>query len=64
MTAIDHKCRVAGCNNRVPVGHTACDECKLPQAPHTCPFNEEIRDDYTTLCTCSKNEEYECLLDI
>jgi hypothetical protein len=32
--------------------------------PHTCPYNEEIHGDSETLCTCTPEQERECLWDI
>jgi hypothetical protein len=32
--------------------------------PHTCPFAEEIRADYETLCTCCPDCAHECAMDI
>lgn len=33
------------------------------QADHTCPFNEEVEDDFETLCNCCKECENECAKD-
>lgn len=59
-----YDCRVYGCDNRVAAKWDACEDCSKPQAPHTCPFAEEIRGDTTTLCTCSRDAEHECAMDI
>lgn len=32
--------------------------------PHTCPFAEEINDDYDSLCTCCDECAHECAMDI
>lgn len=31
---------------------------------HTCPYSEEINNDYETLCTCCPCQERECSMDI
>ena len=31
---------------------------------HTCPFQEEVLDDYKSLCTCCPYCEYQCAMDI
>lgn len=31
---------------------------------HTCPYREEIHNDYETLCNCSPEQERECRMDI
>ena len=42
-----------------------CPKCGLhpAQAPHTCPYDVEINDDYD-LCTCCEECESDCLGDI
>ena len=34
------------------------------QEPHTCPYQSEINDDKTTLCTCCDDCAHECAMDI
>lgn len=43
-----------------------CERCSKNEKtePHTCPYKEEINDDYESLCTCCKDCEHECLMDI
>ena len=42
-----------------------CDRCKNPaEELHTCPFNEEIDDDYETLCNCCFDCTNVCCEDI
>lgn len=36
----------------------------LAEAPHPCPYSEEIHDDSTTLCTCCKDCQRECAYDV
>jgi hypothetical protein len=31
---------------------------------HTCPYREEILDDYETLCECSDKRMHECAMDV
>lgn len=31
---------------------------------HTCPFKEEINNDYDTLCDCDVRQTRECAMDI
>lgn len=31
---------------------------------HTCPFQEEIHNDFTFLCACTDEQMYECYMDI
>lgn len=31
--------------------------------PHTCPYAEEIEDDYEATCTCCDECSHECLMD-
>jgi hypothetical protein len=33
-------------------------------APHTCPFEEEINGDSETLCNCCPECEHQCAMDI
>jgi len=40
-----------------------CNGKGIPQADHTCPFGEEIRDDHS-LCNCCETCEHECAMDI
>lgn len=42
------------------------DERILPpgEPPHTCPYREELGDDYETLCTCCADCQHECAMDI
>lgn len=39
-----------------------CSSCKHEDAlpEHTCPFQEEIRDDYTTKCDCCEACQANC----
>ncbi len=34
------------------------------QAPHTCPYSEDINDDHETLCTCCDYCTDQCAWDI
>ena len=43
------------------------DKCECNeeyQSAHTCPYAEEIRDDYTTLCYCCEYCTWQCCMDI
>ena len=31
---------------------------------HTCPYAEEIHNDYETLCDCDEEQTYQCAMDI
>ena len=35
-----------------------------PEAPHICPFQEEINDDHTTLCCCCSAHTQDCADDV
>jgi hypothetical protein len=41
-------------------------KCGVNQAtePHTCPYAEDINEDYETKCTCCESCEQECAMDI
>ena len=42
-----------------------CQSCKNEGVEdHGCPFSEEIRDDYDTMCNCCSECQYECAQDI
>lgn len=43
-----------------------CSKCKInpAQAPHTCPYAEDIHDDTTTTCDCCPSCVQECVWDI
>lgn len=43
-----------------------CDNCTCNNniEPHTCPFTEEIYDDYESLCNCCNECTYQCAMDI
>ncbi len=31
---------------------------------HTCPYREEIYNDYESLCDCDEEQQYQCAMDI
>ena len=31
---------------------------------HTCPYREEIHNDYESLCDCDEEQQYQCRMDI
>ena len=31
---------------------------------HTCPYREEIHNDYESLCDCDEEQQYQCAMDI
>jgi hypothetical protein len=35
-----------------------------PSESHTCPYAEEIHNDYETLCDCDEEQTYQCAMDI
>ena len=42
----------------------ACQTCGLiGEAPHTCPFKEDMNND-KTLCNCCTECQYQCCTDI
>ena len=41
-----------------------CKSGEPGQEAHTCPYSEEIHEDYETKCTCCEDCEYECCQDI
>jgi len=43
-----------------------CSNCKIAEAErlHTCPFREEINNDFETTCDCCSDCEGECHADI
>jgi len=43
-----------------------CPRCKERpvEAPHTCPYNEEINGDFTSLCDCCEACTHECCMEI
>lgn len=43
-----------------------CQNCEKAPAeePHSCPYSEEINDDYEKQCNCCKQCRHECLMDI
>lgn len=50
-------------------GKVPCDGnrsvcCNEPTEPHTCPYAEEINEDYESLCNCCEKCEHECVMDI
>ena len=34
------------------------------EKPHSCPYGEDIYDDFETLCTCCADCEEQCAMDI
>lgn len=40
-----------------------CPE-KEQREPHGCPFKEDVKGDYKTLCTCCSKCTRECLMEI
>lgn len=49
------------------VGHWSNSDSgrsRAAQAPHVCPYREEIHEDSTTLCNCCESCTYECAMDI
>lgn len=38
--------------------------CDLRHSGYTCPYREEIYDDYQSLCTCCEYCEEQCAWDI
>lgn len=42
-----------------------CDNCgKVTEGCHTCPYNEDINDDYDSLCNCCDDCSYQCIMNI
>lgn len=42
-----------------------CDRCnRTGLEPHTCPYTEEINEDYETMCNCCERCSHECAMDI
>lgn len=43
-----------------------CSSCgvNLSEELHTCPYKEEIADDFESLCDCCDSCRYECCMDI
>lgn len=41
-----------------------CNCVVLPQEPHTCPFQEDVNNDSSTLCTCCADCANACAMDI
>jgi hypothetical protein len=39
-------------------------EVTEPNGLHTCPYAEEIHNDYETLCDCDEEQTYQCAMDI
>ena len=39
-------------------------EVTEPSESHTCPYAEEIHNDYETLCDCDEEQTYQCAMDI
>jgi len=35
-----------------------------PSELHTCPYAEEIHNDYETLCDCDEEQTYQCAMDV
>ena len=35
-----------------------------PNELHTCPYAEEIHNDYETLCDCDEEQTYQCAMDV
>lgn len=43
----------------------ARDGCQNPaEEDHTCPYAEEINEDYESLCNCCSDCAHECAMDI
>lgn len=43
------------------------DKCRCGEEGeelHTCPFAEDVADDFETLCNCCDDCTYECAMDI
>lgn len=38
--------------------------CSSSEEAHTCPYKEEINQDFDTLCTCCAECQYQCCQDI
>lgn len=48
-----------------PAKREKCDRCrKDSDGIHSCPYAEEISDNYAKSCNCCKACTYECLMDI
>jgi len=43
-----------------------CQHCKKAGSVllHTCPYLEELHDDYETKCNCCEDCQHECLMEI
>jgi len=39
-------------------------EVAEPNGLHTCPYAEEIHNDYETLCDCDEERTYQCAMDV
>lgn len=47
------------------VTENKCGRCEKPGEPdHSCPFAEEIHDNYDKQCNCCDECRHECLMDI
>lgn len=44
--------------------HRYGDCGEYAEEPHTCPFSEEIHDDYESTCTCCRECAHQCAMDI
>ncbi len=49
--------QISGCG-----GRSACKN--QPSNYHTCPYQEDVNNDSDYQCTCCKDCEYECAMDI
>ncbi len=38
--------------------------CAEETEDHTCPYQEEINEDYESMCSCCEECEYQCSMDI
>ena len=40
------------------------EQSTKPNELHTCPYAEEIHNDYETLCDCDEEQTYQCAMDV
>ncbi len=48
--------------DRLNAGEIICECGKAGQSDHTCPYKEEMDDDFVSLCNCCKDCEQECFI--
>jgi len=51
-------------DNMEELENEAMEEVEEEVELHTCPYAEEIHNDYTSLCSCDEEQMYQCMMDI